>query len=100
MKKQTKKTIWLIILILVYIPVIFFDLFTIVVSHISYPCGFIDFQCLINHHSYDSIIINIKGLLIIIMLNLLFIVPIIKMIINISKEEEEEEEEEQQNNGE
>lgn len=95
MKKQTKRTIWLIILSLFYIPVILFDLFTIVVSNISYPCGFTDFQCLINHHSYDGIIINITGILIIIMLNLIFIVPIIKLIIDISKEQEE-----QQNKGE
>lgn len=89
MKKQTKKTIWLIILTLAYVPVILFDLFTIVVSHISYPCGFIDFQCLINYHNYNSIITNITGLLVIIMLNLLFIVIIIKMIIDINKEEEQ-----------
>lgn len=63
-----------------------FDLFTIEVSQISYPCGFFDFKCLINHHSYDGVIANIKGLLIIATLNLLILVPIFIYIKKIVRE--------------
>ena len=81
-----KNTLILIALILTCIPLVLFDLFTIEVSHISYPCSFFDFKCLISHHSYDGIIANIKGLIIIIILNLLILIPVFIYIKKIVQE--------------
>lgn len=83
-KKSIMILIWLCIL---YIPLFLITLSTLVFSGIDYSCRFTDVICILNHPE------NLKDYLILYGLNLLFIVPIIKMIISISKEKEQQQQE-------
>jgi len=80
-----KNIIWLIVLILAYIPVILFDLYSFGFN-ICRPCGCWDIVCQVRHQDYDVLLGYVLVLLFIFLLNLLFIIPIAIFIKNIKKE--------------
>lgn len=86
-EKKKKNIVILIFLCLSYIPLFLVTLFVLGLSGLDYSCRFTDVICILNHPE------NLKDYLILYGLNLLFIVPIIKLIISISKIEQQEQQE-------
>ena len=73
----------LILLCIIYTPIFLVTLFVIGLSGIDYSCRFTDLHCILTHRE------NLIDYLIIYAVNLIFLVPIIKKIMVISKEEEQ-----------
>lgn len=97
MKDKKKSTGILILLSVIYIPLLLITLFIVEFSGIDDSCKFLDLTG-VSAISSTPCISRTGDLFFdigLIILNLFFIVPIIKMILDISKIEEEEQKEEQ-----